>query len=517
MPRVASAIMFSTVFLVAACEKHAPSNDLVAKASSGATVLAIQDSIADAIQSVAQAIDTTITLGKWMKAHPADKITEIAPSSGVDDPFCRAAVSEMSFLGRKVTRSAGFYLPEPPPGEMLPDDTARAANELCELRTMWVTTEPMDSASAKTFADTLRGHIGQELRPPEMMPRRPGRAAVIRSASRKLPGAMVVIENERVETDFVRGVSEGEPTPAAVPSRQWQAMLVAYAPGSGVQDFESWEIRYDRRASQRAEELKSSHSNADSAMAWANVPSITADLQIVLGYLRQVNEDAPDSVRPKGVDEALLRAVKTTHDIAPSLPPARRAAALLATDIVLFAAMPMLGPDTTKPLYRTLSSSGISFDYLPIGDMYQDSRPWLWQAYQLDSLGRAGREAFAELLGSGWTTSGACKDGVDQSSRVISRGEAALRAGSMDPRVHFFVAAAYKSVFDLAHYGPNEYNDPKAYKDQEESARSKAIEHYRAALKSLPAGFMRRQAWTNAMRVLLRRSGEQPEYWCFYD
>jgi hypothetical protein len=54
-------------------------------------------------------------------------------------------------------------------------------------------------------------------------------------------------------------------------------------------------------------------------------------------------------------------------------------------------------------------------------------------------------------------------------------------------------------------------------KEQSESARLKGIEHFRAALESLPNGPVRRQAWMQAMQLLLRRTGEQPEYVCFED
>jgi hypothetical protein len=68
---------------------------------------------------------------------------------------------------------------------------------------------------------------------------------------------------------------------------------------------------------------------------------------------------------------------------------------------------------------------------------------------------------------------------------------------------------------DFANFKSDEYGPDVTVKQQSESARLKGIEHFRAALESLPDGPVGREAWTKAMRLLLRRSGEQPEYVCF--
>jgi len=100
---------------------------------------------------------------------------------------------------------------------------------------------------------------------------------------------------------------------------------------------------------------------------------------------------------------------------------------------------------------------------------------------------------------------------------MIEHGEEALRKGDTDPLVHYHVGSAYKTIYDVANYGSSEYINVDAFKPRAESARLKAIEHFRIALESLYEPAIRREAWNKAMRLLLRRSGEQPEHVCFYD
>jgi hypothetical protein len=268
---------------------------------------------------------------------------------------------------------------------------------------------------------------------------------------------------------------------------------------------------------ERHSEPRVFYQNADSAIAWAGLPKIATDLQQVLTHVRSIAGKGDTLAYPR-VDEALLRAVKGTHDIAPTLSRSRRAAALLAADIVMFAAHPYFASNSASPLRDSLKSLGMTFTYLAIDQLVQNDRPWLWEAYRLDPSGRAGHAAFVELLGNGWTTKGACKEPGNEYDRIIEHGEADLRSGDTDPMVHFYVGSAYKTIFDAATVSPNdEYVDRRSFTAQAESARLKAIDHYRIALASLTDRTVRKDVWNRVMRLLLGRSGEQPEYICFYD
>ncbi|HET9636704.1 MAG TPA: hypothetical protein VFP26_12315, partial [Gemmatimonadaceae bacterium] len=132
-----------------------------------------------------------------------------------------------------------------------------------------------------------------------------------------------------------------------------------------------------------------------------------------------------------------------------------------------------------------------------------------------DSTGPAGRTAFLQLLAMRWPDDEPCDGG--EYKKMIEHGEAALARGNRDPLIHFYVGSAYKTLYDLAHYDVEEITSSKPYKAQAEPARLKGIEHLRAALESLSDRSFRREAWFKGMRLILHRSGEQPEYVCFAD
>jgi hypothetical protein len=455
-------------------------------------------------------IDTSITLGAWRKAHPVDSVVPIS-ITGNNEELCRTSIANVRVGTQTMIRSAVFDISAPPISEKLPADSVEAFNQFCTLRTIWMSASFPDSADARVFADSV------------------GRAIAVRLGAAKPQPSLFTYEAEKAvgstwksqATTIVLAVQpatkELSDTSRAADSakarRGSRVLLVGYAPGSTLEDFDA---RWDREKRQLDHDTKFAYGVADSAIGWANAPAIATDLRFIIGELRD-ERIRDDTKRDPRVIPALLRAVKATHDIAPSLPAPRRAAVLLATDIVLFAAMPYVPTDTAKPINRALTAAGITFDNLPIDDLLQNTRPWLWEAYHLDSLGRGGHAAFVELLSLGWSTRGACKEGGSDIEKIIEHGEAALRRGDTDPMVHYYVASAYKTIWDSAHMPEqNELVDPAPYRPRADAARSKAIEHYRAALAGLPNGAERRLAWIDAVKLILGRS-EEPEHICFYD
>ena len=103
-----------------------------------------EDSATSPLATVTAAIDTTIRLGAWLKSHPADRIGVVPPVKQIEDKFCRASHLKLKLGDRTIVRSALFDIPEVPAGEPFPSDTARLAEDLCELRTVWLSTEVPD-------------------------------------------------------------------------------------------------------------------------------------------------------------------------------------------------------------------------------------------------------------------------------------------------------------------------------------------------------------------------------------
>jgi hypothetical protein len=484
-----------------------------------------EDSSSNALDLITAKIDTTITLGAWLKSHPSDKISEVPPVSGINDPFCRGAVAQTHLMGRPLARYALFYIPALSKAEKLPTDTAKAPGDYCELRTVVLVSEEMDFSRGHALRDSLAVLIQTRLGSPrDGLPL--GAGGVQGTDEGKVwngPGTKVVVAIGPVgrrpdpETRAARGEEE-EGTAAGDSAKPELARTyaVAYAPGSGAQDFNTWESRYNAAAPQRVEDQRQKYSDVDSALVWAAVPALSADLKTVLTFLKGRDPGKISEPRPAQVDVALLRAIRTIHDVAPTLPPPRRAAALMAGEVTLFAAYGVASADTNGKVYHTLDSLGISFARLEGENGVKNTHAWLWQAWQIDSTGRAGRAAFVRLLGLWWPVSDQCSG--DEYKRMIEQGEAELKRGDKNPAIYFYVGSAYKSIWDDAHFEiPGEVEPSASVKQQAEGARLKGIEYFRVAVQSLPEGEMRREAWAKGMQLMMRRSGEQPEYVCIPD
>jgi hypothetical protein len=297
-------------------------------------------------------------------------------------------------------------------------------------------------------------------------------------------------------------------------------LVVAFTPHSGFDGYGRDEGSFGEDHEGDAEQ-ELALARTDSAIKWAGVPRIAADMRIVLGRLRAAHASDTVSVRTPPVDSALVRVAAGTRDTARFLEPPRRAAALLATDLVLAGGASMLDDvDTLGASYRlrrALERVGVPFGNSPLGAVHVYTRPWLWDAYRLDSLGRTGQLAFVTLLSEGWGTSPACEDGKDGYNRVIEHGEAALRRGATDPLIHYYVAFAYNDIVSLSRPGTyDDYSDPKEFAPLAPAARVKSIEHFRSALVTLGDPRMRRHAWRTAMSLMLGRSSGV-RYFCVYD
>lgn len=445
------------------------------------------------------------------------------PVSGINDPFCRGAVAQTHLMGRPLARYALFYIPALSKAEKLPTDTAKAPGDYCELRTVVLVSEEMDFSRGHALRDSLARLIETRLGSPrEALPL--GAGGVRGTQEGKVwngPGTKVVVATGPVDrrrdtaTRGTRGAEREEMVAVDSAKPVGRTFAVAYAPGSGAQDFDTWESRYNAAAPQRVADQQQKYSDVDSALVWAAVPSLSSDLKTVLTFLKGRDPENMSEVRPAQVDIALQRAIRTIHDVAPTLPAPRRAAALMAGEVTLFAAYGVASTDSNRKVYRTLDSLGISFARLPGENGVKNTHAWLWQAWELDSTGRAGRAAFVRLLGLWWPVSDKCTS--DEYARMIEQGEAELKRGDNNPAIHFYVGSAYKSIWDFAHFENEEVGPPPSVKEQAESARLKGIEYFRVAVQSLPEGEMRRQAWAKGMSLMMRRSGEQPEYVCLPD
>ena len=460
---------------------------------------------ADELDAFINRIDTTITLGAWLKSHPSDVVSDSIPYHTEIEEVCRTARSSVSISGRRATRWAVFTIPRPTPDETLPEGGEDVAERVCHLRALWLVAEEPDSARASSFASSLARLIEARLGKTTSTKRGgSGYYAWIEKRTWVGPGGTLVLG---INPSGDRG------------SRS--VRILAFAPYGGFDELGGPD---DDRATayfgeEEAWETKWSLAKMDSALARVTIPSIAADLRLVISGLQPKGwlDTAPS---PASV--ALVRAAAAIRDRAPTLDPASRAALLLAGDLVLERAAPAFEiNDTTTTHYRlfkALVAAGVEYG----GEAYMVGRPyaraWLWEAYRLDSLGTTGHAAYLELLAGGWQTGEVCgSETVDKTGLIIEHAEAAMRRSDIDPLIQYYIGIAYQDRFSVARGDYFEGNSgAESHTPQTEEARVRAISWLRTSLLSLKVRHLRRDAWRTAMRLMLGKTN-QPRYFCFPD
>jgi hypothetical protein len=460
-------------------------------------------------------IDTLLTLGAWMHAHAGDVVTDSVPTGALAEVVCRTAMAKVQLAGRTLTRSAVFGVPPTPAGEVLPADTTQLAERFCRLRGVWYTAMEPDSARAIAVADSLSHIVDSSLGASRAGIAMSGAGTGLWSGARSWTGhgTTVVMGIAPPDARTRPDGANGDRTDT-IPRR---VVLVTFAPGSGLDRLEE---RVQNAAWDRESEAEhaSTLALADSAITWSGVPTISADLHTALAHAHLVYGGAP--ARDPQADSALVRAVAAARDSSRSLEPSRRAATLLATDLVLTMAAGSFDADTTKDdvkLRRALQAAGAPYTNSPLGGADVYTRDFLWEAYHADSLGRAGRAAFLELLSLGMAKKANCGDGPNGFDRVIDAGERALRAGAQEPEIHHYLGLAYADVVALARGAGDEYADSSEFRPRAAISRTRAIEHFRAALAGLNERRMRREAWRGAMGLMLALPVSETRFFCVYD
>ena len=470
----------------------------------------------DVVTMLAEPIDTTVTLGAWLTAHPDDRVSDSIPAAAFDDEICRATRKKVVFAGRMGFLWALFQIPAPPADEMLPVDTIRLAERVCRLRVLWLEIEEPDTARARSIATALSGLLEKRLGAGEnkLAITAKGAAGWLEPRTWKGPGTTVVLG---IIPPAYEQSDEGPDTTRLINRRT--ISVVAYTPLSGFDDLSSkdWDRSVAHLTEEEAWEKAWLSQRIDSAIARVGIKEIERDLLTVMRRVRAVG--MLDSAAEGHAE--LVRVAQFIRDSVPLLPPSRAGTVLFAGNLVLTHAAGVFDPaDTTSSRYsllKNLKAAGV--EYGPEAYMigYPYTHRWLWDAYRVDSLGPGGHAALVQLLASGWKTTAGCEDNVDQMALVIEHGEAAIRRGDKDPMIPFYVGLAYQDRFSLARGDYYEgYADPKRYEPLAEQGRVRGIQHFQAALGTLEPRHLRRDAWRTGIRLMLGKPS-QPRYFCFDD
>jgi hypothetical protein len=459
----------------------------------------------DKLDALIGPIDTTITLGVWLKQHPDEALTDSAPNSDDhESQICAWTKSRLTIEGRRAVRWAQFNIPNPPPGETLPADGADVAARECRLRALWLQVAEPDSLRSHALARTIARIIDVKLgnSQPKLMIGAPGAANWLEPRTWQGPGTKVVLAIRELEYFRNPESYENDSSKIIYPR---SVLVVAYAPFSGLDDTDdpNWDLWARHLDEDEAWERTWILDKIDSAIARVDITPIATDLRTVLKALR--SSRMFDSIPPP-TSAALVRAAGAIHDRAPALPPAQRAALLFAGDLVIQQAASALYTDTTKPayrLYKALTAAGVEYGPETYMVGYPYTRAWLWEAYRLDSLGVTGHSALLELLAIGWHTSGACEENTGSIDRVIERSEAAMRGGNIDPVIQYHIGRAYSARYAVASARQLQYADTQYAAQAAEEARIRGIEWLRTSLLALKPPHLRRDAWRSAVRLML--------------
>jgi hypothetical protein len=454
------------------------------------------------ISQLVKGPDTTVTLRRWLSEHPGDSVGQTIPTGLGTDAFCRSAAASIIDRTKVWRRSAVFLIPPPPPGEALPD-TSGVAEHVCRLRALWLESAEADSLQAFQVASHLRARVTRLLGE--------GRPGVLMTGSGTgrwqegrswITGKRVVVVGGEPGSVYYPEYAETDTAPIVqLPT----AVAASYEIGNGL-DVEVMDLVNQTVYPKVAPELLVTTARGDSAVERAGVSGLYPLHQLFARYRDSTNSDSilgPRRVN-RSVDTLLLRALTALRDSA-RLPPSRRAAAFLAADIAVQVHAPWLdyGPNPDSLLRMSLERLGAHYEDLHLGAAWYYQRPWLWRAYQLDSLGPSGNSAFAELIANGWGTKFEC---AASPTETIQRGERAIAAGHPDPMVHLEVALGYADLFSTSAGGVKQSDSDtvKALAVKAEDARLRAIEHYRQALAQVRDPGLRRTIWDKAVHLMLR-------------
>lgn len=479
MTLVALAVLRTSV-----CAQTAPSSD------------------SDLAQQVARAIveakgGTTPT--QWLQAHPTESLQMFNGPQYANDTqqWCaRTVVVHPAATGRRWTRSVYFYDPQPPADDALPTAGASGQEILgntCQLGLMWIDIPEENPTVGTKLSENIQAALasqhGPGLTTPRFGPGGFGSAGWTAIRQWSVDGAVLIVAYDQFK---------GQPHRTLV--------RLAFANSDALHDL--------------IQETRQTHTDIIAKIAElvgkvkevGMPPPATAEMVALL----QEHDYFTGQNRPS--DTKIAATFRNWLTAAKPLPAGQQAVALVAADRVLT----FLGVTTETAGSVAIRSLGATYvhDELAGGDVY--THGLLKKAKALAPPGPAADEVLLYEMELGFNEGGACSAGAEEFKQVIQQGESLLAGARALPpwtlaSLHFMVGEAYATMVWLAQTTNNEYHDPKAYQPAAESARAKALEHYRAALQ-LERGTARAQkAWKEAWRLTAGLPPTSGRYFCVYD
>src|SRR5713226_388341 len=469
--------------------------------ASAQTAASSNDALAQQVaREIAQAKGAT-TPAEWLKAHPDEKLQMFNGPQLTNDTkhWCaRTVVAHRTTTGRAWTRSVYFYDPQPPADDALPAPEASGREVLeaaCQLGLMWVDIPEGNQAVGTKLAEDIQPELASHYGPgstPHIAAGGFGSAGWIDIRQWRVDGGVLTMAYDQFGGKGHRVL-----------------VRLAYANSDAIHDLV-------KETDQTRINLLAERDMLVRTVKEAEMPAaVTAEMTALL--------EKPDyfSARNLPSDSQVVATFRDWLAGAKSQPTGQQTVALLAADRVLDF-LDHDGVQVGEAARAAMKSLGVEYvhDELAGGDVY--THGLLKQAKALAPPGPAADEVLLFQMERGFDETGACSAGAEEFSQVIQQGESLLSAARSLPTstlssLHFMVGDAYATIVWLAKTPDSEYHDPKKYQQTAESARAKALEHYRAAF-NLEHGTARSQkAWKDAWRLAAGLPPTHGRYFCIYD
>jgi hypothetical protein len=439
---------------------------------------------------------------EWLQAHGEERLQVFNGPQYANDTqnWCaRTVVAHPATTGRAWTRSVYFYDPQPPADDALPAPGASGKEVLeatCQLGLVWIDIPEGNPTVGTNLSESIQAALASQyasgLTTSPFGPGGFGSAGWTATRQWSVNGAALTVAYDQFK---------GKPHRTLV--------RLAFANSDAVHDLvKETQRTHIALIAQIAELVR----KVNEAGMPATVTAEMTDLLEKPDYFSGENRPSETQV---------VAALRDWLTAAKPRPAGQQAMALLTADRVLDflihnavsvgeagqAAMKNLGADYVH-------------DELAGGEVY--AHGLLKKAKAIAPPGYSADEVLLFQMERGFDETGMCSAGAEEFKQVIQQGESLLAGARTLPAstltsLHFIVGDGYATIVWLAKTTDSEYHDPKEYQPMAESARAKALEHYRAAL-SLEHGTPRAQkAWKEAWRLTSGLPPTVGRYFCVYD
>ena len=486
MRRLLLTIVAEAVLPVAVCAQSAASSDVT---------------FAQQVARQIAEVKGGTTPAEWLQAHADERLQMFNGPQFANDTkqWCaRTVVAHSAITGRVWTRSVYFYDPQPPADDALPATGASGREVLettCQLGLMWIDIPEGNPAVGIKLSEDIRAALASQY----------GSS----STSRFGPGGYGLAG----WTAIRQWRGDGAVLTVAYDQFQGKAhrtlVRLAFANSDAIHDLvkETEQSRIDLMV--KRDTLVRTVKEA--AMPAAPTAEMTALLE------------KPDYFGARNLpsDSEVAATFRDWLSAAISQPAGQHAVALLAADRVLDF-LDHDGAQVGEAARAAMKSLGAEYvpDELAGGDVY--AHGLLRQAKAIAPPGPAADEVLLFQMERGFDETGMCSAGAEEFSQVIQQGESLLSGARWLPMstlssLHFMVGDAYATIVWLAKTTDSEYHDTKKYQQTAESARAKALEHYRAAFHVERGTARAQKAWKEAWRLAAGLPPTSGRYFCVYD